>query len=208
MKFTLALAAQMFELGRDGYQRVMVIPGYSSVGAFRARNKIIKIIEEIERERSWTVDWTFWLDSDMLFPSRSFQALRGYDKDIIAATYRRRSEPFELLGKPAVGSSGSVTIGNLAPASRLPTGVMLIRRSVFYALPKPIWRVDMGEEGVDDVTSEDNLFCQAAIAAGYEVWLDTQLTMLCKHIAVTELEAQSEKAGPQIFMPPGLQAVA
>jgi hypothetical protein len=85
---------------------------------------------------------------------------------------------------------------------------MLIRRSVFYALPKPIWRVDMGEEGVDDVTSEDNLFCQAAIAAGYEVWLDTQLTMLCKHIAVTELEAQSEKAGPQIFMPPGLQAVA
>jgi hypothetical protein len=206
MKFTLALAAQCMELGRDGFGKVAIIPGHSSVGAFRARNKIIKILEGIEKEKDWAFDWTFWVDSDMLFPSRSYQAMRRHNKDIVAATYRRRSAPYELLGKPKEGTSGTVSVGDLAPADRLPTGVMLIRRSVFSALEKPYWRVDLGAEGVDDTVGEDSLFCDAAIAAGYEVWLDTVLTSMCKHIATIELEPDVEKAGPQIIVPPGLIA--
>jgi len=207
MKFTLALAMQLFELGRDGYTKILVIPGHSSVGAFRARNRIMKIISEVERERGWKVDWTFWVDSDMLFPSRAYQALRGHNKEIVGATYRRRSEPFELLGRPLEGTSGKVTIGNLAPSARLPTGLMLIKRSVFDRFKMPVWKVELGEDGVEDVLGEDGLFCAEALELGHEIWLDTQLTMLCKHIAVTELAAEADKAPqPQIIMPPGLIA--
>lgn len=198
--FTDSLAAMMHRLGMEGYDRMTMLSGSSSVGAYKARNGIMKNLEVAERQVGYRFDWTLWLDSDMRFPTGTAGALISHDKDIVGATYRRRSAPFEMLGKPASGSSGLARVGELYPADSLPTGVLLVRRSVYDSIPKPTWRVEIIDGNNDK--GEDILFCEEARKAGYEIWLDTELTKRVRHIAETELEAQLEEAPkPQILMP-------
>lgn len=210
MKFTASLASQMYKLGVEGFDDIALIPATSSVGAFWARNQCIRIMRMIEKDRreGKMYDWTVWFDSDMIYPDRTIQALIRHDKPIVGATYRRRSPPHEMLGRPLTGQTGTYAVGTLAPAARLPTGVLLVRRDVFEHLPMPIWRVNVGDQdGVNGVEGEDSLFCDAAIAAGFEIWLDTQLTAMVKHVVETELEAEVEDIKPSpIILPGGLHA--
>lgn len=197
--FTQALGAQMHQLGIDGYNRLGVFSGSASTGAFRSRNGIMKDLASIEKKHGWRFDWTMWFDSDMNFPSRTAQALIAHDKDIVGATYKRRAPPFELMAQPASGHTEDIEVGKLTRAIKMPAGCLLIRRSVFDSIKSPIWKIDM-RDGFD-AKGEDVIFCEEAMAQGYEVWLDTQLTVMVQHIAEIPLSADVETIPTSIIMP-------
>lgn len=190
--FTDSLAGMMHWLGLDGFNRMAILSGTSSVGAYKARNGIMRNLVAAEAQAGYRFDWTLWLDSDMKFPPGTAAALISHDKDIVGATYRRRSPPYEMLGKPKAGTSGLVQVGQLAEADALPTGVLLVRRTVYDKLPKPTWRVEIND-GINE-KGEDILFCEEARKAGYHIWLDTELTKRCAHIAEIDLGPIFEKS--------------
>lgn len=201
MPFVNSLAAQMHSLGIDGYDRVVMIHGSASTGAFRARNQIMQSLALAEKQTGYKFEWTMWYDSDMAFPSKTAQSLIRHNKDIVGATYKRRAAPYEMLGRPLEGSSGDARLGELIEAGALPTGCLLIRREVFDSIKAPIWKVDIGD-GLNCI-GEDILFCNEARAAGYKVWLDTTLTSMVSHLAEIPLMADVEQMAPQIILPKG-----
>lgn len=200
MPFVNSLASQTFQLGLDGYDRAVLVHGSASTGAYRARKQIMFSLDRIEAQVGYRYDWTLWLDSDMTFPSKTAQALLRHDKDIVGATYKRRAAPYELMGKPLSGNEATVKMGDLVEAAALPTGCLLIRRSVFDSITKPIWKVHNAVDMKED-KGEDIIFCEEARAAGYKVWLDTTLTGMISHLAEIPLQAEVEQIHPSIILP-------
>lgn len=198
--FADSLAGMMHWLGTDGFDRLAILSGTASVGAFKARNGIMSAMELAEKQTGYRFDYTLWLDTDMRFPPGTAQGLISHDKDIVGATYRRRSPPYEMLGRPKTGSNGLAEVGKLYPADMLPTGLLMVKRHVYDKMIKPIWRVRF-IDGKEDPIGEDILFCQNAVALGYEIWLDTALTQMVRHIGEMEFEAEVEQAPSRIIQP-------
>jgi hypothetical protein len=119
-----------------------------------------------------------FLDTDMIFPADALERLLARDKDIVGATYSKRMPPFHPLTVSAEGEHVQISSG-LRQVQLLPTGCMLIRMSVFDALPKPYF--NLVAEG-DQLRGEDYYFCELARAAGFQIWCDGDLSAQMGHI--------------------------
>ncbi|MDR3424576.1 MAG: hypothetical protein P4M13_05795 [Alphaproteobacteria bacterium] len=119
-----------------------------------------------------------FLDTDMIFPADTLKRLLAHDKDIVGASYSRRVPPFHPLTVTEEGEHIQITSG-LRRVKQIPTGCLLIRMSVFDALPKP-W-FNLVAEG-DQLRGEDYYFCEQARAAGLALWCDGDLSMQLGHI--------------------------
>jgi hypothetical protein len=144
-------------------------------------------------------EWILFLDSDLLFPRDAIARLLAHDKDIVGATYCKRVPPYEVLGRTLDGDRLEAATG-LVEVSGLPTGCLLIRRSVFEQLEKPYFRTpahaDNEIPGLPaHIEGEDYYFCRVAREAGFSVWLDVDLTMQIGHI------------GQQVFQIPNHEEV-
>ena len=109
----------------------------------------------------------------------------------------------EHHGKPAGASrpAGLPCLLRLVRERLLHARLHGVRREVFEKMDEPVFSIDVGD-GVN-VTGEDNVFCDKAIALGYEIWLDTMLTSKCRHIDQDhELVPQIDDPDPpQIILP-------
>ncbi|MFM0151438.1 hypothetical protein [Paraburkholderia sediminicola] len=131
-------------------------------------------------------EWLLFLDSDLLFPRDTIARLLAHGKDIVGATYCKRVPPYEVLGRTIDGGRLEAASG-LVEVSGLPTGCLLVRRSVFEHLSRPYFRTPAHEDGEVDgmpahIEGEDYYFCRVAREAGFSVWLDVDLTMQTGHI--------------------------
>jgi hypothetical protein len=120
-----------------------------------------------------------FIDSDMAFKEDALLWLLQQDKDIIGVTYCTRRAPFLLVHHNiSVLDPRSLLepIGKYRVAA-LPCGFMLIKTDVFKKLPKPWFVTDCREE-----LGEDVFFCRAARAAGFDVWLDVDLSKNVRHM--------------------------
>lgn len=93
----------------------------------------------VEMARRTGSDYVLFVDGDMMFPPDALVRLLQHDKDIVGATYCKRVPPYETLGrlfgdKPTDEELGR---GGLWEAEFLPTGMLLVRMSVFDRLPWP-----------------------------------------------------------------------
>jgi hypothetical protein len=122
-----------------------------------------------------------FVDSDNTFPPQGLGRLLLHDKDIVGATYARRREPFTVIGEWT--NNGT----DLVPATKLPTGFLLIKTDVLKALEPP-WFVEpidwsmRTSNNVIGMTSDDIYFCSKAIVAGFQPWIDLGLTEQVGHI--------------------------
>lgn len=132
-------------------------------------------------------EWLLFLDDDQIFSPDLLLKLLATGKDIVGGLYVQRGAPFYPIAYTSILEDGSYLPLNLVnhPTSGLVqvvglgTGGMLIRAEVFHAL---------SEAGYEDewfthttAKSEDLMFCDRAIAAGYEVYVDLDCKM--GHIA-------------------------
>lgn len=130
-------------------------------------------------------DALLFLDSDMVFPPDTLHRLAALNKPIAGATYRQRNPQGRVLGTELDGSH--VTAESLIASSDprevadLPTGILLIRRQVWEAMPHPRFRFGINPR-TNALIGEDTLFCFMARQAGFSVWLDPVLSREIGHV--------------------------
>ncbi len=121
--------------------------------------------EAIQRARKTGATHILFVDTDMVFDKSAVTQLLAADKDIVGANYNKRMLPQTPIVKEE--------IKELSQVEFVPTGLMLIKLSIFDTLPEPWFYYDpptaTGDQGVTD---DDKFFCRAARNAGFEVWCD------------------------------------
>jgi len=164
-------------------------------------------------------DYVFMVDSDQQFMPWTLRrllagALAGHD--IIGAAYPRRGRPpFSLVGKLASGQQLTPDLlHGLAhdvphEVAELGTGCVLIARKVFEGLGGPHWfKFDVEEQVacpeaakpvevlLAQFVSEDYYFMRRARAAGFRVWLDTEVSKCLGHTGRVVHYSQGQVFGP------------
>jgi len=112
----------------------------------------------------------FFMDHDMIFEPDAINRLLAHDVDVVGGAYNIRGIlPREL--NVWVNEERLATLPReLFKADAIGCGCMLIRMSVFDALPFPWFKI---EETEDDLqVTEDIYFCNAVRKAGMTVWCD------------------------------------
>lgn len=133
----------------------------------------------VDQAQKFGATHLLFLDSDMKLPHDTARRLLAHGKDIVGAIYVRRVPPYDLLGQ-VEGEARSVETG-LVKFEKMPTGCLLIDMKVFEKLKVPYFRFGVDEEqGI--ILSEDYMFCDAARAAGFDLWCDIDLSKDIGHI--------------------------
>ncbi len=120
-------------------------------------------------------DYVFLVEHDMIFEPETLNKLLADDKDIICANYNFRSEPRQsmVFRFNEKGELENIPQRELPKetfkAGAIPTGLTLIKTSVFAKLKKPYFFYEYTNEGVMK-SSQDVYFCLKAREAGLEIW--------------------------------------
>ena len=122
-----------------------------------------------------------WLDSDMRFPKEALQGLLAHKKDIVGANYTKRVPPHV----PTAYANGSVLYTHedsegLVSVDHVGMGVMLTRTDVFKKIGMPRFPIEYIPEK-DRYVGEDVAFMQKVKLAGYEIWVDQDLSQYVQH---------------------------
>ena len=153
----------------------------------KARNKLVKDFLDNHPQ----CDTLFFLDDDLGWPPHKVLEFIERPEDILVGVYPKKSEE-EDWPVVVAGDRGSlVEKDGLIKCVRGPTGFMRIKRHVFEALREhaPPF-LDLNLKGETEVTpgffasgiapdgwfwTEDYIFCQNAVAAGFEIWCDPDI---------------------------------
>lgn len=136
--------------------------------------------QAVAEARRHAVEYVLFLDSDMVFPRTTLHRLLRHGKDIVGATYKKRVEPYSILGS-ALEKTPTCNENGLTEMRHLPTGCLLIRMAVFEMLPPPYFRF-LNDESAGVICGEDYVFCDRAREAGFRIWCDTTLSQDIGHI--------------------------
>lgn len=134
-------------------------------------------------------DYLFSVDDDVILPQDAIIRLLEDDKDVAAGIYRLgQDQTVAAIRLPASGPSWvDVYQKNLlAPATYVSTGCMMIRRNVIEGMIEKYPELQYKRNVTGDLAwalyqpfihgveylSEDWAFCQRAIDAGFQVWVD------------------------------------
>ena len=128
------------------------------------------------------VTHVLFIDADMEFPKNTAHRLLAADKDVVACNCTTRMEPivpvaFDFDGQriSSVGRHGLEKVRQVGPA------VMLIRTDMLRKLRPPLFLQDWIPD-MEDYCGEDVFFCQVVQAAGYDIWVDHDLSREIKHV--------------------------
>ena len=143
------------------------------------RNTLVHEARKIEAE------FMLFIDNDMSFPwfapDRLVHIAEERQIDIIGCNYLFKSPPHQWMVKP---KKGKEVLDAIDEVDRLPTGMMLVRMSVFDQLDVPYFNYDSykdEETGLSTVASEDYYFCDRAREKGIKIFIDTDLSFGLVH---------------------------
>jgi hypothetical protein len=124
-----------------------------------------------------------WLDSDMRFPNITLEALLSHDKDIVACNYSTRVEPHmpvAFTSKQDMSERLGADVG-LNRVAAVGMGCMLVKRNVFESMSLPYFGVEWNQD-YTSLIGEDLYFANKADLAGYDIWIDSDLSNRIAHI--------------------------
>jgi len=128
---------------------------------YKNRNKIVQ--DSLDNGS----DYVFMVDTDMVFPDDALLKLFQADKDIIGATYNKRSLPITPI-HTVVREAMPQKIFRI---NAVPTGLILIKAKVLHTMDPP-WFAVQWLEGVEFI-GPDIFFCNKAVRTyGFETWID------------------------------------
>lgn len=138
-----------------------------------------------------------WLDGDMRFPKDTLSRLLKHNKPIVGASYPGRRSPFGTTAyryndtsKPEVVYTYSWSTG-LEKVDVLGMGCLLTEVEVFRKVPQPWFPIQWGQvNGEWQIHGEDAGFLEWAAKAGYDIYLDHDLSKEVKHIGQIEYEME------------------
>lgn len=138
----------------------------------------------VYRARKLGASHMLWLDSDMVFPSDTLIRFVRHQKDIVAANCMVRRAPFrctaQVGGKELITSPES---SGLEKADRLGLACALVSMEVFERVPEPWFELQwLPEEHL--FRGEDYGFCLKVLEAGFEMYIDHDLSKQVEHLAL------------------------
>jgi len=132
-----------------------------------------------------------FVDTDMRFPMSTLERLIAHDKDIVAVNYPTRKFPIQPVAfandqtnervfteKDSTGLESVASVG---------MGIMLIKASIFDKIKLPYFMIGFSAAH-QEYTGEDIFFCRKARAAGYEVFIDHNLSKEVRHTGAIDFE--------------------
>jgi len=124
-----------------------------------------------------------YIDSDMTFPKDTLVRLLRHDKDIVSINAMSRRPPHNLTawlgpGQPVVTTPDSTGIEK---AWRTGFAVVMVKAQVFETLNAPYFNYEFVPER-DEFRGEDYFFFDAAQEAGFELYIDQDLSKQVNHM--------------------------
>jgi hypothetical protein len=147
-------------------------------------------------------DFVLFLDSDMRFPPDLLAKLLTHDKPMVGVNYPSRVQPFNYIAikRLAVGleDRGELLVTGpdstgLEQVEALGFGAVLVRRDVLEAVQEsvgtqPSWWFEWTER--DTLMGEDVYFCREAARAGFEIFVDHDMSKRMFHIGMAEFSLE------------------
>ena len=132
-------------------------------------------------------DYVLWLDSDMMFPSNVILRLLGHNKDIVGCNYMKRSLPMKTVAYTDLNDWDSWVplepFDELIKVQGVGMGCILMKSDVFKKLEKPYFEFRYKED-TQDWFGEDFILEDKLIKQGYDINIDTVLSMDIKHMGL------------------------
>lgn len=179
--FDLAVMCAYDSRFRIGHQSIYTVAGTL---IFDQRNKLA---EEALKEGA---DYILWIDADMRFPKNTIETLIKNDKPIVGVNATTRTSPVKPTAKnltidfenkvnhwiPVVSKNKT----GLEKITAIGCGVMMVKREVFENTPKPwFWFEQIPG---DKLLGEDVYFCVKAQDAGYDTYVNHDLSNMIGHV--------------------------
>lgn len=181
--FAFCLAGAV--MAQSAFPAVALIKGQASVSAAKARNNLVEGAKQVQATH------LLMLDSDMVFPMDTINRLAAHDVPVVGCLYRRRAEPFELMGKVEGHENYEGPLEGLVRMDVLATGIMLVQMSVFDRIEKPWFKNDLRVYNNERIIGgEEIIFCEEAKAAGFGIWCDADLSKGVGHLCQSVLTEQ------------------
>lgn len=181
-EFSLSLA-RLLKATRGDWELV----GALNYDLAHARNFLADQLLNSKREYLWLID-----DDHGTFRDDVLNCLVDHDKDLIGPLCLGRKDPFPVIphldGRPLrlTEPPGLRRVDETGGAG------LLIHRRVFEAMEGP-W-FSHGSQPDGSHLADDQFFCRKAVEAGFEVWVDTALTL--PHYTTAEIKpVYEEKSG-------------
>jgi hypothetical protein len=147
-------------------------------------NQREKLIDEAIKMEA---DYVLWLDSDMMFPSNVVLKLLAHNKDIVACNYMKRSLPMKTVAYTDLNDWDSWVPmepqEELVKVKGIGMGCILMKTDVFKKLEKPYFEFRFKED-TKDWFGEDFILQDKIQKVGYEIFVDTMLSMEIKHVGI------------------------
>lgn len=135
-------------------------------------------------------DYILWIDADMRFPKTTIERLIAHDKPIVGVNATTRSIPVRSTAKNLqidfdnkINHWRPVSSKNKTGIERVTAigcGVMLVKKEVFEKTPRPWFWFEVLPG--DKLLGEDVYFCVKAHDAGFETWVDHDLSNEIGHV--------------------------
>ena len=169
---------QLFNLTRESGIDTYLFFNSSTI-LLNQRNNLIKKAMEVKS------DYVLWLDSDMMFPPTTALRLLEHNKDIVACNYMRRSKPLKTVAYTDLNNWDSwlpmEIQEDLVKVEGVGMGCMLMKLNTFDKLDKPYFEFKYKED-TEDYFGEDFILLGKLRELGHEVFIDTYLSMMIKHL--------------------------
>lgn len=140
------------------------------------RNQLIQAAQKTNS------DFYMMIDSDMVFPPNTIERLIAHDKEFVGCNYTRRRAPFDPIACKGDGNTrvDPLTSSGLEAIALMPTGVIMIKPSVFQKIQYP-WFENIWRKSDNSLVGEDVVFCAKANKAGIPVYCDHDLSREIRH---------------------------
>lgn len=126
---------------------------------------------------------TLWIDSDMSFPRTMLCDFMKHTEPFIGINAMSRRPPFRCTAQSAHGVNLVTQIDStgLEKVYRCGLGVAWVATEVFQKVPRPWFNLEwLPEHGC--FMGEDYWFCGRAKEAGYDIYIDHDISKTVKHI--------------------------
>ena len=116
-------------------------------------------------------DYLLMIDDDMTFPPDTLDKLVANKKDICGVSYHPRCDEGRTTKELDETHHANLKDTKLFECKATGTGIILIKCSIFYKIPRPWFDFEWFETG-QCKQGEDWVFCNKAKASGFKIWVD------------------------------------
>ena len=172
--FALSLAKISSYLTKENIEHTIIF----NLGSVIPQQRNTLVDEALE----WNATHILWLDSDMHLPASVATTLLSHNKEIVAGTYSTRVAPYRST---AFCNPDNLDIRlnektGLHQVWGVGMGCMLVNTQVYKNLGKP-WHQYLYNLDTQDLSGEDIYFCKCTNDAGFEVYIDVDLSNNIAH---------------------------